>query len=48
MLGQFGDLRQDVSTALDRANEAYDMAKDALEQIEQKDTAKGLYMTEIE
>ena len=48
MLGQFGDLRQDVSTALDKANEAYDMAKDALEQIEQKDTATGVIMTEYE
>ena len=46
MLGQFGDLRQDVSTALDKANEAYDMAKDALEQIEQKDTATGVILIE--
>lgn len=46
MMNQFGDLRQDVADALSKANEAYDMAADALQQIEQKDTATGLYLTE--
>lgn len=48
MRQEFDGMRQDISTALDKANQAYGMAKDALDQIEQKDTATGLYMTEIE
>lgn len=46
MMDQFGDLQQNVTDALNKANEAYDMAADALQQIEQKDTATGLYITE--
>lgn len=46
MIGGFESLRQDVDTALERANEAYDAAQDALQQIEQKDTATGFHLYE--
>lgn len=46
MRQEFSGMKNDIQAALDKANEAYDMAADALQQIEQKDTATGLYITE--
>ena len=46
MREEFGGMKGDIQEALDKANEAYDMAKNALEQIEQKETATGVILTE--
>lgn len=46
MRQEFDGMKGDIQKALDRANESYDMAKDALEQIEQKETALNVVMNE--
>lgn len=42
----FASMKGEITAATDKANQAYEMAADALEQIEQKDTATGILMTE--
>lgn len=42
----FASMRSEITAATDKANEAYELAQDALEQIAQKDTATGILMTE--
>lgn len=42
----FSGMKEQITEATDRANQAYELAQDALEQIEQKDTATGILMTE--
>lgn len=42
----FTSMKDEISAATDKANEAYELAQDALEQISQKDTATGILMTE--
>lgn len=42
----FASMKGEITAAADRANEAYEMAQDALEQIAQKDTATGILMVE--
>ena len=42
----FASMKDEISAATDKANEAYKLAQDALEQISQKDTATGILMTE--
>ena len=42
----FSGMKEQISEATDKANQAYELAQDVLEQIEQKDTATGILMTE--
>ena len=42
----FSGMKEQITEATDKANQAYELAQDALEQIEQKDTATGILMTE--
>lgn len=42
----FASMKDEISAATDKANEAYELAQGALEQITQKDTATGILMTE--
>lgn len=42
----FSGMKEQILEATDKANQAYELAQDALEQIEQKDTATGILMTE--
>lgn len=42
----FASMKSEITAATDKANEAYELAQDALEQISQKDTATGILMTE--
>ena len=42
----FASMKSEITAATDKANEAYELAQDALEQIAQKDTATGILMTE--
>ena len=42
----FASMKGEITAAADKANEAYELAQDALEQIAQKDTATGILMTE--
>lgn len=42
----FASMKDEISAATDKANEAYELAQDTLEQISQKDTATGILMTE--
>lgn len=42
----FASMKGEITAATDKANEAYELAQDALEQIAQKDTATGILMTE--
>ena len=42
----FASMKGEIAAATDKANEAYELAQDALEQIAQKDTATGILMTE--
>lgn len=42
----FASMKNEITAATDKANEAYELAQDALEQISQKDTATGILMTE--
>lgn len=46
MREEFSGMKGDIQEALDKANEAYGMAKDALEQIEKKETALNVIMNE--
>ena len=42
----FASMKSEITAATDKANEAYELAQDALEQIAQKDTATGILITE--
>lgn len=42
----FASMKSEITAATDKANEAYELAQDALEQIAQKDTATGILMVE--
>lgn len=42
----FASMKDEITAATDKANEAYELAQDVLEQITQKDTATGVRMTE--
>ncbi len=42
----FASMKGEIPAATDKANEAYELAQDALEQINKKDTATGILMTE--
>lgn len=46
MKSEFDVMKEDISQAAEKADEAYNMAKDALEQIEQKETALNIVMNE--
>ena len=46
MRQEFTTLKEDVQAALDKSNEAYDMAQEALEAVQGDLTAFGVYMTE--
>lgn len=46
--GEFDILKQDVEEAKKKADRAYDMAQDVLDKIEEKDTSRGIWMTEIQ
>lgn len=48
MRTEFDAMKEDIAQAAEKADEAYNMAQDALEQIEQKETATGVIMTEYE
>ena len=42
----FASMKGEIAAATDKANEAYELAQDALEQISKKDTATGILMVE--
>lgn len=42
----FASMKGEITAATDKANEAYELAQDALEQISKKDTATGILMVE--
>lgn len=46
MRTEFDTMKEDISQAAQKADEAYDMAQDALQQIVEKDTSQGVYITE--
>lgn len=48
MKDEFSQMKEDVNAAKEKADAAYDIAKDALDQIVNKDTAMGVYMNEIQ
>lgn len=46
MRTEFDTMKEDISQAAQKADEAYSMAQDALQQIVEKDTSQGVYITE--
>lgn len=46
MRTEFDTMKEDISQAAQKADEAYNMAQDALQQIVEKDTSQGVYITE--
>lgn len=46
MKSEFDAMKEDISQAAEKADEAYNMAQNALEQIEQKETALNIVMNE--
>lgn len=46
MRTEFDTMKEDISQAAQKADEAYTMAQDALQQIVEKDTSQGVYITE--
>lgn len=46
MRTEFDTIKEDISQAAQKADEAYNMAQDALQQIVEKDTSQGVYITE--
>jgi hypothetical protein len=48
MKSEFSQIKEDVESAKTKADAAYNMAKDALDQVVSKDAATGVYMNEIQ
>lgn len=46
MKNDFGEMQEKVDTAYDNSIKAYELAQEALEQISEKETAKGVFLIE--
>ena len=46
MRTEFDTMKEDIAQAAQKADDAYNLAQEALDQIVQKDTSQGVYITE--